>query len=82
MSSFSGWIYALLDFVILRTYVPRRVKSKGLVHCLVSLTLLTISVKLGSSVAYRLPKWPNRLASARRVSIFGKRITLDHEMRI
>ena len=60
---------------------PTAITRKDEYNCLVSPTLLTISVKLGSSVAYRLPKSLNRSASARRASIFGKLITLDHAMR-
>jgi hypothetical protein len=40
----------VLDFVMLRTYVPDR-NSKGLENCLANRTFLTISVTLGGSVA-------------------------------
>ena len=69
-----------LDFVIPLTYVPHLTKSEGLENCLVSPILLTISVKPGSSAAYRSPKSLSRWVSARRASIFGKTITLDQEM--
>ena len=65
----------LLDFVMLPTYVHRRVKTEGLVHCLVSPVSLGIYVMLESSVVYRLQKSLTRLASARQASIFGKTIT-------
>jgi hypothetical protein len=71
----------VLDFVMLRTYVPDR-NSKGLENCLVDQVFPAISVTLEPSVVYRLPKLLNRSASARQASIFGKRITLDHGMQI
>ena len=65
----------LLDFAMSPTYVPRRAKSEGLVHCLVSPVSLAICVMLESSVVYRLQKSLMRSASARQASIFGKTIT-------
>ena len=74
-------IYA---FLILSSSEPMFVtaKFKRIRNCLVSPTLLTISVTLEPSVVYRWPKLLNRSASARQASIFGKMIMLDHGMRI
>jgi hypothetical protein len=65
----------LFDFAMSPTYVPRRVKSEGLVHWLVSPVSLAIYVMLESSVVCRLQKSLMRLASVRQASILGKTIT-------
>src|ERR1700722_3509704 len=51
-------------------------------HCLVRLTLPAICTTHGSSVVYQSLRLPNRLASARQVSISGSEITVVRVMRI